>query len=76
MTTAATTRLTGTVKFFNPDNGYGFVKNDAGGTDAFLHIHDVHGEFEPNKDDRVSYLMGADRNGRPKAVDVRIEDPR
>ena len=71
MTTA---RLTGIVKFFNAEKGYGFVKNDAGGGDAFLHVHDVHGEFEPNKNDRVSYLMGTDKNGRPKAVDVVIED--
>ena len=29
---------TGKIKWFNPNKGYGFKENDAGGKDVFLHI--------------------------------------
>ena len=29
---------TGKIKWFNPNKGYGFIENDAGGKDVFLHI--------------------------------------
>ena len=28
----------GKIKWFNPTKGYGFIENDAGGKDVFLHI--------------------------------------
>ena len=28
---------TGKIKWFNPTKGYGFIENDTGGKDVFLH---------------------------------------
>ena len=30
--------MAGTVKFFNGERGYGFIKPDEGGRDLFVHI--------------------------------------
>ena len=32
---------TGKIKWFNPTKGYGFIENDAGGKDVFLHISEI-----------------------------------
>lgn len=63
----------GTVKFFNYDRGYGFISNDAGGADAFVHISAVEAAGLPglNKDQRVSYEMEADSAGKASAVNLK-----
>ncbi len=34
------TRHTGTIKFFNPDRGYGFIRRE-GGQDVFVHANEL-----------------------------------
>jgi CspA family cold shock protein len=62
----------GTVKFFNLDKGYGFISNEDGSGDAFVHISAVEraGMSTLNKDDRVSYELETGRNGRESAVNL------
>ncbi|MGR6331465.1 cold-shock protein [Sphingomonas sp. XXL09] len=64
--------ITGTVKFFNADKGYGFIAPEDGSTDAFVHITAVEraGMRTLNKDDRVSYELETDRRGKSSAVNI------
>ena len=63
----------GTVKFFNYDKGYGFISNDDGGADAFVHISAVESAGLPglNKDERVSYELETDSRGKTSAVNLK-----
>ncbi|WP_106640208.1 cold-shock protein [Allosphingosinicella vermicomposti] len=63
----------GTVKFFNYDKGYGFISDDAGGADAFVHITAVESAGLPglNKDQRVSYELETDARGKTSAINLR-----
>ena len=66
---------TGTVKFFNTEKGFGFIKPDNGGADIFVHISAVqasglNGLVENQK---VSYETEPDKRGKgPKAVNLSI----
>jgi len=64
--------ITGTVKFFNNDKGYGFIAPENGGGDAFVHISAVEraGMTTLNKDQRVSYELETDRRGKMSAVNL------
>ncbi|MDB5723997.1 MAG: cold-shock protein [Novosphingobium sp.] len=63
---------TGTVKFFNPDKGFGFIAPDGGGNDAFVHISAVEraGMGTLDKDQRVSYDLEQDQRGKVSAVNL------
>lgn len=62
----------GTVKFFNPDKGFGFIAPDGGGNDAFVHISAVEraGMRTLDKDQRVSYDLEQDQRGKTSAVNL------
>lgn len=62
----------GTVKFFNIDKGYGFISNEDGSGDSFVHITAVErsGMATLNKDQRLSYELETDRRGKQSAVNL------
>jgi CspA family cold shock protein len=64
--------ITGTVKFFNSDKGYGFIAPEDGSSDAFVHISAVEraGMATLNKEQRVSYELETDRRGKTSAVNL------
>jgi CspA family cold shock protein len=64
--------VTGTVKFFNADKGYGFIAPEKGGEDAFVHISAVEraGMSTLEKDQRVSYDLEKDQRGKMSAVNL------
>ena len=61
---------TGTVKWFNPTKGYGFIQPDDGGKDVFFHISAVEGAGLRGLDEnqKVSYELERDkRSGKESA---------
>eukprot|EP00475_Leptophrys_vorax_P009000 TRINITY_DN158_c0_g1_i1.p1 TRINITY_DN158_c0_g1~~TRINITY_DN158_c0_g1_i1.p1 ORF type:complete len:106 (-),score=33.93 TRINITY_DN158_c0_g1_i1:119-436(-) len=67
--------VTGTVKFFNKEKGYGFISKDDGSGDVFVHFSAINspaGEFRDLSDgQRVSFDVGMDpRTGKPRASNV------
>ena len=63
---------TGTVKWFNPTKGYGFVQPQDGGKDVFVHHSAIQGEGFKSlaEGDRVSFDVVSGAKG-PAAENVR-----
>jgi cold shock protein len=64
----------GTVKWFNPDKGYGFIQPDDGGKDVFVHIKQVEaaGMHTLNEGQKVSFDVVANRKtGKSSAENLR-----
>lgn len=63
----------GTVKFFNAEKGYGFIKPDDGGRDIFVHITAVErsGLADLAEGQRIEFDVEPDKKGKgPKAVNL------
>jgi len=70
-------RVTGTVKFFNSDKGFGFITPDDGSKDVFVHISAVEQSGMQGLQDgqKVSFETEPDKHGKgPKAIDLQTED--
>ena len=64
----------GTVKWFNPTKGYGFIKPAAGDRDVFVHISAVEraGMRGLNEGQKISYDVEADRrSGKASAANLK-----
>jgi cold shock CspA family protein len=67
--------MLGTVKKVMLGRGFGFIRPDADtGEDVFFHVDAWKGSSDPQQGDRVEYELGADRQGRSKAILVRLRD--
>jgi CspA family cold shock protein len=65
---------TGTVKWFNATKGYGFIQQDNGGKDAFVHISAVErsGLQGLNEGQKVEFELVADRRtGKQSAENLK-----
>ena len=66
---------TGTVKWFNPAKGFGFIQPDQGGNDVFVHISALEGTGLKtlNEGQRVSYELATQR-GKTAAANIQLID--
>lgn len=65
---------TGTVKWFNPTKGFGFIELDDGSNDAFVHISAVEaaGLSTLNEGQKISFEVQAGQNGKSSAEKLSI----
>ena len=66
----------GTVKWFNPTKGYGFIQPENNSSDVFVHISAVErsGLSGLNEGQRVSYELVTGRNGKSAAENLSLLD--
>jgi cold shock protein len=67
----------GTVKFFSPEKGYGFIKPDDGSRDIFVHISAVEaaGLRTLPEGVRIEFEIEPDKKGKgPKAVGLQLPE--
>ncbi len=65
---------TGTVKWFNPAKGYGFIEPEDGSKDVFVHISAVEaaGLSSLSEGQKVSYELQHGQNGKSSAENLSV----
>ncbi len=66
-------KTTGTVKWFNSEKGFGFISQENGGADVFVHFRAITGDGyrSLNEGDRVSFSVEQGAMG-PQAANVSV----
>ena len=66
----------GTVKWFNPDKGYGFIQPDDGSKDAFVHISAVEraGMSTLREGQKIDFDVVPGQNGKSSAENLVAKD--
>jgi CspA family cold shock protein len=63
---------TGTVKWFNEDKGFGFVSNDDGSGDLFIHFSNIEGNgYKTLREGEAVEFNAAEGRKGPEAMNVR-----
>jgi CspA family cold shock protein len=72
--TSETRMATGTVKWFNPTKGYGFIQPTGGGKDVFVHISAVEqaGLSTLNEGQSIEFEIESNR-GKESAVKLKVK---
>ncbi len=65
---------TGTVKWFNPTKGFGFIEPEGGSKDVFVHISAVERSGLTTLKDgaKVNFDIEAGRDGRESAINLTL----
>lgn len=66
--------LQGTVKWFNDQKGYGFIKREDVDEDIFVHFRDIKSDgFKSLKEEqKVEFEVGEGNDGKSKAINVKV----
>jgi cold shock CspA family protein len=67
-------RLTGTLRSWKDDRGFGFIAPTHGGAELFVHISALPRDgSRPAVGEKLTYELGRGKNGQPQAVNVQRE---
>jgi cold shock protein len=65
---------TGTIKWFNPQRGYGYVTPDDGTDDAFVHVSalGIAGITSVSQGQRIKFDLHDGRGKGPRAINLKL----